>query len=302
MRWVLTLAALWGAVLAGRSWADEPKTPAADDTLRLSCEAFVKVFNAGDAKAVAAFWTADGEYINHFGQATRGREAIEKEYTALFAAHPGVQIALNVTSSRRLTADTAMESGTAMVRFPDRQEVSASQYITVMVRQEGKWLSASVRDLPLPPPSADAHRKDLDWLVGTWTARGESRTMEVRCQWIAGKRFIERTCTARDKEQELASGVQIIGVDPLSGQVVSWSFDSRGGHGTSQWTPRDRGWRVQSTGILPDGARSSSVEYLLRIDDNTMSWQSVQRVMHDQRLPDTGEVLLKRVGQGPEKR
>lgn len=299
MRWILTLAVLWTAVPAGGSWADEPAAPA-DETSRLSGEAFVTAFNAGDAKAAAALWTADGEYVDQLGQATRGREAIEKAYAALFATHPGIKIALNVTSSRRLTADTAMESGTAVVKFADRAEVSASGYITVLVRQEGKWFSASVRDLPLPPPSADSHRKDLDWLVGTWTAQGENRTVEVRCQWIAGKRFLQRTYTARDKEQELSSGMQIIGVDPVSGQVVSWSFDSQGGHGTGQWTPRDRGWRIQSAGILPDGARSASVEFLLRVDDTTLSWQSVQRVMRDQRLPDTAEILLKRVSQTAE--
>jgi hypothetical protein len=49
-----------------------------------NAEAFAAAFNKGDAKAVAAFWTMNGEYAGPDGEKIRGREVIEKEYADFF--------------------------------------------------------------------------------------------------------------------------------------------------------------------------------------------------------------------------
>src|SRR5262249_39607151 len=46
-------------------------------------------FNQGDAKAFAAAFTAEGEYTDERGTSFYGRQAIEAEFAALFAAHKG---------------------------------------------------------------------------------------------------------------------------------------------------------------------------------------------------------------------
>src|SRR5215831_1447866 len=38
---------------------------------------FIKAFNAGDAKAVASFWTKDGEFLQADGDELKGRDAIQ---------------------------------------------------------------------------------------------------------------------------------------------------------------------------------------------------------------------------------
>ena len=45
--------------------------------VRKTADAFAKAFNAGDARAVAAFWTKDGEYIGPDGAEVRGRDELE---------------------------------------------------------------------------------------------------------------------------------------------------------------------------------------------------------------------------------
>src|SRR5262245_38050548 len=49
--------------------------------IRKSLGDFVKAVEKADAKAVAACWTAEGEYIGDDGTVLRGRPAIQKAYT-----------------------------------------------------------------------------------------------------------------------------------------------------------------------------------------------------------------------------
>ena len=90
---VLATAAPQNAAETSRRRA--PPAPAAvesgaDAEIRRAADEFVAAFNRGDAKAVAAHWTADGEYVDEAGRVFAGREAIEKEYAAFFQEHPGV--------------------------------------------------------------------------------------------------------------------------------------------------------------------------------------------------------------------
>ena len=73
--------------------ADEPKDKAAEEAALLkTAEAFVEAFHKGDAKAVAAFWTKDGDYTDQEGHTVKGQEAIEKSFTAFFAENKGLKL------------------------------------------------------------------------------------------------------------------------------------------------------------------------------------------------------------------
>jgi hypothetical protein len=86
------LAAAAGAVGFYRSAAQDKPADKADSpdlaAVRKTAEEFVKAFDKGDAKAVAAFWTRDGEFLGPDGEPLRGREAIEKEYAEFFKKYP----------------------------------------------------------------------------------------------------------------------------------------------------------------------------------------------------------------------
>src|SRR5262245_56205745 len=77
--------------------------------LRQSAQVCREAFNRGDAKAVAALWTKDGEYIDESGQRFPGRDAIQKEYAQFFAAHPGEKMNVMIDSLRLINDDTAVE-------------------------------------------------------------------------------------------------------------------------------------------------------------------------------------------------
>jgi len=50
-----------------------------------NAKAFVDAFDKGDAKAVAAFWAEDGDYVDLNGRHLQGRSAIENSFKEVFA-------------------------------------------------------------------------------------------------------------------------------------------------------------------------------------------------------------------------
>src|SRR5260370_25024810 len=80
---------------------DPPPSPEME-AVRKTADAFTKAFNAGDAQAVAAFWTKDGEFVGADGDTLRGRHEIEKSYAEFFKSNPKAAIAVNIPSVRLL--------------------------------------------------------------------------------------------------------------------------------------------------------------------------------------------------------
>src|SRR5262245_49626279 len=78
--------------------ADSPEVAA----VRRTAVEFVKVFNLGDAKAVADYWTKEGEYIGPDGEAIHGRAAIAKGYTEFFKKNPKAKLEVHIDSIRLL--------------------------------------------------------------------------------------------------------------------------------------------------------------------------------------------------------
>ena len=130
---------------------------------------------------------------------------------------------------------------------------------------------------------------------------GPARRTAIRTtiRWIANKSFLEREYTIRKDGIAVSSGRQIIGWDPKARQIRSWSFDASGGHGTGLWAATPEGWRIESSGVMPDGAPTASRNVLIRVpgEDNVLGWRSVARSVGGTSLPDTPEVVLDRVSE-----
>jgi hypothetical protein len=88
------------------------------------------------------------------------------------------------------------------------------------------------------------------------------------------------------------AGMQIIGWDPLEKKIRSWVFDSDGGFAEGSWKKQGNQWHIHQTGVLPDGRKSSSVNVITYIDDNTCTLQSVNRVVDGEILPNIDEVQI----------
>ena len=110
--WSLVLPALLFGLTTSPGLAQQPKgDPKDKEALAKKAEAFVEAFHKGDAKALAAFWTPDGDYTDQTGRQLKGREAIEKAFQGLFAENKGVKLRIDSDSLRFVTPDVAIEDG-----------------------------------------------------------------------------------------------------------------------------------------------------------------------------------------------
>jgi uncharacterized protein (TIGR02246 family) len=282
-----------------RSPSDKPRAGSRETSedvaaIRAGSQAFVAAFNQGDAKAIAAFWTEDGDYADESGATFSGRDAIEKEYARFFAEHPGQKIRLVIDSLKLLSDAAAIEDGRAMLDPAPDGAPATSKYTVIHVKVDGQWLMSTVRDSRVEAVSAYSNVADLEWLIGTWTAEEGGAKNESVCRWVAGKSFVERSYSVTRPDGTSSSGVQLIGWNPLEGHIQSWSFTSDGGHAIGVWTPRDGGWTAEMSGVTGDGTITSATNLLTKLDDNAYVWQSVNRAAGEQRLSDTDEIVLRR--------
>src|SRR5262245_29150423 len=69
--------------------AGTPADRSADEAaVRANVAAFLKAYNAGDAKAIAALFTPDGQIVTQDGETVEGREEIEQGFDDIFAETP----------------------------------------------------------------------------------------------------------------------------------------------------------------------------------------------------------------------
>ncbi len=313
------IVALIGALIADVSAAQQkqpetqpaqqaPPTPSAaaqkaapananEAHIRAGAQAFIKAFNAGDAKALAEMWTPNGTIADEQGNVFKGRKAIEEQYAALFKGHPGVRMQLAIKSIDFPTSTTAIEDGVTQLMTKDNDPPSAARYTAVHVQEDGKWLMASVREAAMPIASNFAQLQELGWLVGEWEAKSDDVTAHSQIRWIANKSFLQRTFSVNRDGMQVASGMQVIGWDPRSERIISWTFDSSGGHGMGVWNAMPEGWGIDSTGVTADGVPTTAKDHLIRVpgETNVFGWRSVDRKLGDMKVPDVLEVVFDRV-------
>ncbi len=302
----LHVLALWSfAVCCGQAQESEPAQPAAKPSaqvesespeiaaLRAGSEAFVAAFNKADAKAIAAMWTAGGEYIDEAGQRLVGRDAIAQAYGEFFAAHPGAKIQVTMDALRQVGPNAAIEDGRSQVEIPSASPTAGSRYTVFHVQVDGQWLMASVRDTAIAAPAA-ASSADLAWLVGTWEAEEHGVKTESIVSWVVDGRFLQRAYTTTRPDGSTSKGLQLIGWNPLERHVQSWDFSPDGGYAVGTWAVQPDGWTAQVHGTTGGGLPTSSVNLLHRLDDNAYVWQSVQRSVAGHMLGDTDEIVCKR--------
>ncbi len=244
------------------------KTSDVEKTIRENAQRFVDAFNKGDAKLVAALWTEDGSYVDETGERTNGREAIQKKYTAFFAENRAAKIEVAIDAVHQVSPDTVIEDGHSKVTF-NAQTASAAtgRYMVVHVKRDGKWLMASVRDMPAERSSDHDQLADLGWLIGAWHAEHLGVEMTIDCRWLADQSFVEATYSKQVGDKVVPTATQIIGVDPRSGRITSWMFNADKGIAHGVWIPQNTGWAIEFAGVSADGTSSTAVNMLGRVKD-----------------------------------
>jgi len=295
------LAAIGGVFASGLCVAGEPRTketPFSKESSRDADRAaiiqsgrdFTTSFEKGDAKGVAALWTEHGEYESDDGTILRGRTAIEAAFAAHFKSLPAEKMEIKVENIRFPSRDTAIEEGltctTAGGMLPD-----SACYRVVHVREDGKWRIALCREWA----AAQNRLADLDCLIGTW--RGQAKDQEMTISFAREKErpYIVGEFSATTGGKTVALGAMKIGLDPRSGQFMSWHFDPDGGYGHGMWLRVGKHWAVDSRGVQGDGAETAAVNILTRFGADELGWGSIDRMVGGRAQPDSPPIRLKRV-------
>lgn len=280
--------------------ADDKPSPD-EEAIRATGDTFVTAYNSADAKAIAAHFTPDAEYIDDEGQVFQGRTEIQEAMSRCLAAHPGVEMEMNIFSIRFVTPTVAVEDGTTGITADDDDaETVYTRYTAVHVKVDGKWLTASVRELA--PKDRRQHRSQLNqlaWLKGEWVDEGEETLVIFSCDAVDGGNFLIRRFTIHIAGQESMSGTQRIGWDPLTGKLKSWTFDSEGGYGEGFWHRDGDRWILKSTGVTADGEAASSTTIYTLDNEYTMTWQSIDNEVGGIETPDSEVVTIVRRAPSP---
>jgi uncharacterized protein (TIGR02246 family) len=297
----LLLLALMAGAAAGPGVGQQPTGDASDkEAIAQSAEAFIEAFNKGDAKALAAFWTPDGDYTNQSGRHLKGRGTLEKAFQSFFEEKKGLTLRIESDSLRFVTPEVAIEDGTSFVLNSDGAPPSRARYTVVHVKKDGKWFLSSVRDAPFVPPSNHEHLRGLEWAIGAWSGedeKGEAKHLSL--SWTHNQNFLVGTFAATAKGVSVGEATHWIAWDPQAKRIRSWIFDASGGFGEGAWTREGDHWVIKTKSVHQDGKNATATYHIRRVDAGTLLLQGTDRTVDGKAIPDTKEFKLKRVQEEP---
>lgn len=271
------------------------QTPAAATTedadraaITKSAAEFADAFNKGDAKTIAAMWTENGESRTVNGPTFTGRAAIEKAYTELFKKNTGAKIEVLVKSIRFPAKDIAVEEGLIRETVGPKGLPTTSSYVAVHAREPGGWKIA----LSSEAGYGQQRLEDLDWLLGTWATKVKDDEVKFTFTKDPKKPVITGTFTKTPPGKEPIVGSIRIAFDPELGRIRSWAFEDDGAHSQSLWAFDGKSWLLEMRGVLADGTPVSEVIVLQRVATDAITWRSIDRILGEQRLPDTKPMRL----------
>jgi len=259
---------------------------------------FIQAFNNRDAAAVAANYTAEGEYIRNDGEPIRGRAEIEKGYSDFFKSLKGKQkLEIQMDGLRFPSATTAVVEVVLRLKNEEGDLIASSWRNSLMVKEGGQWKVAIVQEWDRDD-NLDVTLKEVEWLIGTWHVATKDREVTTTYEWDENKAFIRGKYTVKEGAKVIESGLQMIGKDNAEGAIRSWVFSSDGGFGNGLWTREGKKWSVDVYGVTADGRELTATAIYIHVDADTYTWQSVDQAVGGQPIPDTQPIKVTRQKQG----
>jgi uncharacterized protein (TIGR02246 family) len=275
----------------------EPDVRAITDLLA----AFVKGYNAGDARALGNLFTLDAEIEDDDGEVTRGRDAIVARFTSKFAGGNRDTLALDTNSLRFLGTDLAIEEGTATLSSGPDDTPSSNRYSVIYARQDGRWLHARIRDEPDAEVPPHDRLTDLEWMLGEWVNESDDAVVHIRCTWSKDGNFLLRDFDVKVEGRIALSGTQRIGWDAQRKQFRTWVFDDRGGFAEGLVSRDGDRWLIKSTGVRSDGQAVSVTSAVTVLGKDRLLWETSDRTLGGEAIPDTDRFTLVRPAPDPGK-
>lgn len=289
------------ACLGSLAMAAESAGPRAADeaAIRAASQAYVAALAKGDAVALAAAWTPDGDIVDAAGNVLPGRATMSLEKGV---ASDRPQIRIHETKLRFLSADAAIEDGVVEI-VPQTGGPLTGRFSATWVRHEGGWKLAALREARGAELTGPAALADLEWMVGDWKvidehpaadrAAGEP-VIEVSTKWNETKTFLNRVMTiTHSKDAPPLRITQRIGWDPLSRSIRSWVFGSDGSYGEATWSRDGQSWVAEARAVMPDGRQTSSLNIYSYDGKDRCAWRSVPTHIGGEHVPRVDLTMIR---------
>ena len=166
-------------------------------------------------------------------------------------------------------------------------------YLAIHVKKDGRWKLESLRKTSVPK-AASSPLEPLAWLVGDWIDPAPASTVAASVQWTKNKRFLSCSFQLSVPGTDDLQGTEMIGWNPATGKIHSWTFGCDGDLGEGVWSKKGNEWDVTFNQVLSDGHKMSATHIYTMLDGNTCTWQATGRQMDGKSLPDIGPVKLVR--------
>jgi hypothetical protein len=131
-------------------------------------------------------------------------------------------------------------------------------------------------------------------MVGNWVDQDEQARIDFECSWAKNQNFLVRSFTVVVEDRFDMSGMQVIGWDAAAKGIRSWTFDSEGGFAEATWTQEGGHWFISNAGVLADGRKTTMVNVVKPVDENSFTWQTIERTVGGELLPNIDEVTIVR--------
>jgi uncharacterized protein (TIGR02246 family) len=271
--------------------ANSPAPPDQASAVREFLSQYVSTFDKGQCDAAAAMWTPNCVYVDReTGARTEGRAAVKADLERVFKENPGARLSLNVTQIRFVRPEVASVEGRATVSYANA-EPTTTEFSTILVRNDAKWLIDSVQETSVPSPSSPSNAlRELEWLLGDWVDDSPGIKVECSVQWAANRSFLVRSYKVERENEEPWEGSQIIGWDPRNKEIRSWTFDSDGSFDEGSWSRHGDTWNVSLSRTLENGGIASATQVIKKTGPDSYTVQMVGREVNGDPVPSS-EVL-----------
>ena len=288
---VMGLLAAWllaaGTMPAASAQAVEAAGSPADVTaIRTAAASYREALAKGDAAAIKAAWTADGDIVDGWGNRLEAQAAAGPVPAA---AGPRPEFHRSETQLRFITADVALEDGTVDVVLPGMKRPIEGWFSALWVRRADGWKLTGLRESERPVVADADMLADLDWMVGEWVLQIEgadslAAAMEMSVRWDAGQSFLIREAripnlSSSDAGTDMVEVQQRIGWDPLVRRIRSWSFSSDGSRSEATWFRDGRSWVAERTVVLPNGRQETAVNIYSYDGKDRCVWRTLPEAM-----------------------